>query len=126
MVQLRYARRPTHASIDYAAAFDDAVASGDSATEAALEELLFDFVLEQLVAMPPAEFEAYLRSRAVWRSHDGWTVYRSTGSPCVVFTGYRDADGDVGVLLLGFFAGTAGTLAAWWNDVVVPRLEAET
>lgn len=125
MVQIKYARRPTHASIDYGAAFDRAVAAGDSAQEAALEELLFDFVLEQVVTMSPGAFEDYLRSRAVWREHEGCTVYKTKDSPCVAFTSYRDVNGDVGVLLLGFFVGTPGDLEAWWSSIVLPRLEAE-
>ena len=124
MVQITYARRPTHASSDYGAAFDRAVAAGDAAQEAALEELLFDFVLEQLVDMPSATFEAYLRSRAVWRRHDVWTLYRTTGSPFLVFTSYREVSGEVGVLLLGFFAGPLEDVEAWWTGIVIPRLEA--
>lgn len=125
MVEIRYfVSRRGHGSFlgDVDQAISQAQANGDSRNIARIQSLWLGHLQGQLKAKSEARLARYLKDR-LWCVQEGWPVYRTAETPCLVYTAYTLEDGTSVILALAmvYRFGRAG-LGGWIRTVLGPRI----
>ena len=83
--------------------------------------LVLDHLWCELCEMNSRKLTAYLKQR-VWRTHERVHVYKTPDLPCVVYTVHNQKS-NLEVLALGIcYQFPGGTVDAWWDNILLPRL----
>jgi hypothetical protein len=127
-VEKRYYRRGLNGTvnafiIDLAAAWDQAYAAGDSDGHDALRRLWLDHFEAYLGKMSAPALVAYLQGRQIWQREGVWIVFATIDEPCIAYTAQKGPGDAVTLIALGIcYRYPPGGRAAWWRDVIQPRV----
>ena len=117
-----------NAAADWSAALDAATEQGGPDGEQAhawLMDIVTHHFQETLLGKSPDALVDYVRSRQVWRRDSDADVIKTPDEPCVAYT-LLERGNELVLLLLGFAFLYPTSEAAWWTDVIRPRLRQHT
>ena len=109
--------------VDVHLAYEQAHAAGDTEGHDAINRVWLDHFENYLGKMSAPELVTYLQGRQVWQQEGEWIIFATIDEPCICYTAQRGPGEIVALIALGIcYRYPVGGRAAWWRDVIQPRV----